>query len=220
METPPRAWGRRTAFLSSLLMLGNTPTCVGKTFEAFEEFNIRDETPPRAWGRPNGETGISSKTRNTPTCVGKTPKHSHAKNTNVETPPRAWGRPAAPRIAMPAPGNTPTCVGKTSQAHGCDEGMQKHPHVRGEDDVHGCVEAPCLETPPRAWGRHTPYLSRDFLNGNTPTCVGKTAANVTKISPEKETPPRAWGRRFFHRFRESISGNTPTCVGKTAQGSP
>ncbi len=93
-------------------------------------------------------------------------------------------------------------------------GFQKHPHVRGED----CrISSPRLnggETPPRAWGR--PFITKPLLldEGNTPTCVGKTAADRAaryvrqkhphvrgedatggaEIGPCEETPPRAWGR--------------------------
>ena len=31
-ETPPRAWGRRESGMEGVLLPGNTPTCVGKTY--------------------------------------------------------------------------------------------------------------------------------------------------------------------------------------------
>ena len=30
-ETPPRAWGRQFAMVAKLHIVGNTPTCMGKT---------------------------------------------------------------------------------------------------------------------------------------------------------------------------------------------
>ena len=31
VETPPRAWGRRSISINGTTYIGNTPTCVGKT---------------------------------------------------------------------------------------------------------------------------------------------------------------------------------------------
>ena len=136
------------------------------------------ETPPRAWGRPGKSISDVMRHRNTPTCVGKTlrartrtacaGKHPHVRGEDstdilvliggMETPPRAWGRPRRHAFAGDQRGNTPTCVGKTTFQRPCVAGIQKHPHVRGED--YGLVrQNPCEpETPPRAWGR--PQRSR------------------------------------------------------------
>ena len=71
-ETPPRAWGRRVRALQPRSLIGNTPTCVGKTglggskaLGQRKHPHVRGEdsarpcgraslpeTPPRAWGRP------------------------------------------------------------------------------------------------------------------------------------------------------------------------
>ena len=53
--------------------------------------------------------------------------------------------------------------------------MQKHPHVRGEDEIGLPLMVTKPETPPRAWGRQRfdDYMTRPHRN--TPTCVGKTA---------------------------------------------
>ena len=114
-------------------------------------------------------------------------------------------------------------------------GFQKHPHVRGED----CrISSPRLnggETPPRAWGRPHGGVVGPLRNRNTPTCVGKTLADIdihafcekhphvrgedthsiVSLSPPWETPPRAWGRRGEPWGVSSRTRNTPTCVGKT-----
>ena len=55
--------------------------------------------------------------------------------------------------------------------------MQKHPHVRGEDEIAEFAAPSAIETPPRAWGRLSNINSYAILNGNTPTCVGKTSFN-------------------------------------------
>ena len=132
----------------------------------------------------------------------------------VETPPRAWGRLSLfSRHGAPA-GNTPTGVGKTSDSIDGLDGSQKHPHGRGEDQDNPDVSASSLETPPRAWGRLEINASRERIEGNTPTGVGKTVNHArvinyfwkhphgrgednlkyTTIKSWEETPPRAWGR--------------------------
>ncbi len=50
----------------------------------------------------------------------------------------------------------------------------KHPHVRGEDPPMSTTGAWFWETPPRAWGRQRVDVELDFIDRNTPTCVGKT----------------------------------------------
>ena len=53
-------------------------------------------------------------------------------------------------------------------------GFQKHPHVRGEDCRPMKMIFGHKETPPRAWGRHIAIWDESYIEGNTPTCVGKT----------------------------------------------
>ena len=92
IETPPRAWGRRSDNARCAEPCGNTPTCVGKTVppysgrhgawkhphvrgedpRAVPPASIAAETPPRAWGRQFSELVRAQEVRNTPTCVGKT----------------------------------------------------------------------------------------------------------------------------------------------------
>ena len=73
------------------------------------------------------------------------------------------------------------------------------------------------------------------LQGNTPTCVGKTTLprghgkgtqkhphvrgedlfQMSREAARIETPPRAWGRLAAPGTHNAKDGNTPTCVGKT-----
>ena len=94
--------------------------------------------------------------------------------------------------------------------------MQKHPHVRGEDNSIWSGSRLRAETPPRAWGRLRRSAYRWRHQGNTPTCVGKTAPDLLEALEYLETPPRAWGRHYYREVQDAGHGNTPTCVGKTA----
>ena len=71
LETPPRAWGRRSTAISLARSYGNTPTCVGKTQPTLISSGI-------PWKHPHvrGEDVIQQLER----------------TVSLETPPRAWGR--------------------------------------------------------------------------------------------------------------------------------
>ncbi len=71
-----------------------------------------------------------------------------------------------------------------------------------------------METPPPVWGRPDGNIDENELKGNTPTCVGKTSAQLNEAAREEkhphlcgedlreqeirnwteETPPPVWGR--------------------------
>ncbi len=135
-------------------------------------------------------------------------------NCIVETPPRAWGRLINRRNSHHVCGNTPTGVGKTKEDQDVILRLEKHPHGRGEDPLTLSPWPWCLETPPRAWGRHFFFTLTREKRRNTPTGVGKTT-EVRQQTPTQgkhphgrgedynqaqycnthwETPPRAWGR--------------------------
>ncbi len=61
--------------------------------------------------------------------------------------------------------------------------FKKHPHVRGEDAQGRDAVQVLLETPPRAWGRLAHQITALVLDGNTPTCVGKTPRVYTPQIP-------------------------------------
>ena len=172
------------------------------------------ETPPHAWGRQQPAGGFADET---------------------ETPPHAWGRLRRAGGTDRLGRNTPTCVGKTARNRSPRGRTGKHPHMRGEDAVLGRRRPPRRETPPHAWGRPYAMHGNRVLFGNTPTCVGKTRADLsaekrTQKHPHmrgedgwsgsltrlrQETPPHAWGRLILGIIIVALCGNTPTCVGKT-----
>ena len=85
------------------------------------------------------------KTVNLAECYPVFEKHPHVRGEDCrhilgddydeETPPRAWGRLAGFRVWMGCVRNTPTCVGKTKQTAELKKISEKHPHVRGDDDM-------------------------------------------------------------------------------------
>ncbi len=214
VETPPRAWGRQDLWEGQAVVIGNTPTGVGKT-------SRRCWALIQVWKHPHGRGEDSA---------------SHASpRPSTETPPRAWGRLFSSHLKAFGAGNTPTGVGKTKK-HGClVRKIKKHPHGRGEDVCRHRRSRQASETPPRAWGRRARGGQQAVQSGNTPTGVGKTRSSIwlswvcekhphgrgedldsvasAKMAPE--TPPRAWGRPKSRTKGASERRNTPTGVGKT-----
>ena len=92
-ETPPHAWGRLHTKEKRIAKVGNTPTCVGKTYSL-----IRSN--PRIKKHPHMR-GEDARKPPSATC-------------GRETPPHAWGRPDHDDSRVSPGGNTPTCVGKTT----------------------------------------------------------------------------------------------------------
>ena len=131
-ETPPRAWGRPLFEPSAPVVVGNTPTCVGKTFKQRQSVGDVQKHP-----HVRGEdlfccTAIHHNTE-TPHGRGEEFSPFFRDRTGVEPPPRAWGRRSRAREWTRRAGNTPTGVGKTSPLARFRRALKKHPHVRGED---------------------------------------------------------------------------------------
>ena len=152
-ETPPRAWGRHRQQKPTEILIGNTPTGVGKTWSP-GKYAVECEKHPHGRGEDS-----------TPFILCR---HS------TETPPRAWGRRWSRFVRSPPYRNTPTGVGKTQEPIDFPHPRRKHPHGRGEDPVLVWLYKLIWETPPRAWGRQTPSPSTRITSRNTPTGVGKT----------------------------------------------
>ena len=234
-----------------------TPTCVGKTVRWRRGAITAIGSPPRAWGRRNCGEKVAAHTRFTPTCVGKTlpphplPRccsvHPHVRGEDVfmfvrrtaavGSPPRAWGRLRQFDSISPITWFTPTCVGKTGNQLATSIELTVHTHVRGEDVELLIFQSRDAGSPPRAWGRPSPFAVARAWPRFTPTCVGKTVArwlagrtgpvhphvrgedgiNCQRASTSFGSPPRAWGRRTWDVEQQRISRFTPTCVGKTSR---
>ncbi len=134
IETPPRAWGRPALRGSMVSISGNTPTGVGKT-------RHRSPVPVHSRKHPHGR--------------GEDYRHQAGNTCREETPPRAWGRLWHMKMISSGFGNTPTGVGKTPPASATTSDREKHPHGRGEDPLRLYQSSASVETPPRAWGRHS-----------------------------------------------------------------
>ena len=111
-ETPPHAWGRRSASGDTTIAERNTPTCVGKT--KYEFLWLPEQ-------------------RKHPHMRGEDLSYQAHTIVSLETPPHAWGRLTLHVLNVSHRRNTPTCVGKTISYGACFQSFKKHPHMRGED---------------------------------------------------------------------------------------
>ncbi len=129
--SPPHAWGILPIFLSAMLSLRFTPTCVGNT-------SLQDSLslPPPVHPHMRGEYVRSL---------------SHWL-TYTGSPPHAWGIRRAVSVTGFVARFTPTCVGNTFDLPAPIAAHSVHPHMRGE--YAGAV-SPALAfcgSPPHAWG--------------------------------------------------------------------
>ena len=133
LETPPHAWGILSYHLGEGCVIGNTPTCVGNTYNiSFYEL--------QSWKHPHmrgeySETFVSA-------CSAS------------ETPPHAWGILDRIEAHLHRDRNTPTCVGNTVVYSILADCIRKHPHMRGEYFSRRNYTSTFVETPPHAWGIH------------------------------------------------------------------
>ena len=208
-----------------------------------------EETPPRVWRRRDG-IFLAHPWRNTSTCVEKTNVFGGMRTGQSETPPHAWRRRKVWGDPGPGSGNTSTCVEKTDTASGrqqtarrntstCVEktsrwsaravSVQKHLHMRGEDQQLHSLKPDARETPPHAWRRPRHFVADGNQVGNTSTCVEKTgnsplgrwedgkhlhmrgedARFACMLATVPETPPHAWRRLRIVRLLSTRFLETP-----------
>ena len=158
---------------------------------------------------------------------------------SVGSPPRLWGKPGKPHYIAGMFGFTPTPVGKTPNCSSATRDMRVHPHACGENLTLHLREGQPIGSPPRLWGKLSPWLSGGETNRFTPTPVGKTGKSRitsarTSVHPHAcgenailgiwlplyiGSPPRLWGKLRGLAFRPPHARFTPTPVGKTAEWS-
>ena len=157
--------------------------------------------------------------RNTSTCVEKITLVKLTWFPWAETPPRAWRRLTQALNELARLRNTSTCVEKIIRRRKLRRLLQKHLHVRGEDQ---------------------PTAVMLFLKlRNTSTCVEKIPGQRYKLlghwkhlhvrgedeivliifATVMETPPRAWRRSEPIYYYRGAYRNTSTCVEKIASQS-
>ena len=187
-ETPPRLWGRRGGTAVNVIKNRNTPTPVGKTYDAADLRAIEGKHP-HACGEDSFQypNGLDQR-GNTPTPVGKT-------RTGSRPSPSTWKHPHAcgedvllAGLPVPAGGNTPTPVGKTCRRLSGRRAYWKHPHACGEDMLLPRRVIWPQETPPRLWGRLCRKMAWQRQGGNTPTPVGKTSQCARRSASTRKHP--------------------------------
>ena len=155
----------------------------------------------------------------------------------TETPPLARGRLDRKSCAPSSIRNTPAYAGKTGPDVRTVLLGEKHPRLRGEDNLRCRYFRALSETPPLTRGRPARVLLQKTAHGNTPAYAGKTAVprlrqggrekhprlrgedciSLCRAPDGAETPPLTRGRqRPFLRVGR-LPGNTPAYAGKTSR---
>ena len=133
----------------------------------------------------------------------------------METPPLTRGRLNKLDMSIRGEGNTPAYAGKTPYSVRVRMPLQKHPRLRGEDNVRTTLTVNRMETPPLTRGRLGVLNPVMRLLGNTPAYAGKTTSGILFGSESEETPPLTRGRRTQPHRHPGARGNTPAYAGKT-----
>lgn len=92
--------------------------------------------------------------------------------------------------------------------------FQKHPHLRGENQVSSWIGLYFGETSPPAWGKQMREVSARNASRNIPTCVGKTGAVEADGVTDEETSPPAWGKLQASSPVEDSVETSPPAWGK------
>ena len=152
-ETSPHTRGKLCDARYTRLDKGNIPAYAGKTFDSGSS-GEQDRKHPRI----RGENGSAS----------PYPARS------METSPHTRGKPSGWVPFYSADGNIPAYAGKTSAVYRTRLPTQKHPRIRGENQVLGKTFPHPVETSPHTRGKRLsgpPFFS---LRRNIPAYAGKT----------------------------------------------
>ena len=201
-----------------------------------QRLDVINGSPPRLWGKHSRQPDEAHKSRFTPTPVGKTrrmrragrvpPVHPHACGENtrlgwshadtIGSPPRLWGKRPVLFPFRHALRFTPTPVGKTMKAHQTPESIPVHPHACGENRDFFQRVAYENGSPPRLWGKLSPYKTRcnglpvhphacgenclgeiqELNDGSVhPHACGENSHRSGCGPSQIGSPPRLWGKR-------------------------
>ena len=131
----------------------NIPTCVGKTTPSPTAPKSFTETSPPAWGKPMLCIEASVVCWKHPHLRGENGARVSMRKPRPETSPPAWGKRRDMGQSFFTSGNIPTCVGKTPRRSRHAPLLEKHPHLRGENQSIRARCRGCRETSPPAWGK-------------------------------------------------------------------
>ena len=194
---------------------GSPPHTWGKCFTPPTVANVQAVHPHIRGenGRQDAEKRDGS--RFTPTYVGKITKRNRASWARCGSPPHTWGKLGA---------NLSACIPKAV-----------HPHIRGENAVHGHgVDRAVRFTPTYVGKMHdVPFQTvqkevHPHIRGEnscdhgpccspgrfTPTYVGKMARAVPPSVMATGSPPHTWGKSAHTVDLKLAQRFTPTYVGK------
>ena len=215
-ETPPLTRGRRRPGLRRRWSRQKHPRLRGEDICCTMRTTPLMETPPLTRGRrpaladrggwAGNTPAYAGKTDgpilfqvmeggNTPAYAGKTSTNRQALQTPTETPPLTRGRPLAPR-RDPLFG-------------------EKHPRLRGEDQIVGAVGTMTHRNTPAYAGKTRPRPPACGSHEKHPRLRGEDDFGLAADFVREETPPLTRGRLRVLRAHRRARENTPAYAGKT-----
>ena len=241
--SPPRAWGRLARSCPSHPGTAVHPHVRGADGVVADVRRPRPRFTPTCVGQTERrERGRWRQGRFTPTCVGQTPWTIFHAAFVFGSPPRAWGRLRGGRTSTRKAAVHPHVRGADSQNR---EGVRVDdrftPTCVGQTLKYIADTSGLSGSPPRAWGRPTPYPSggprrpvHPHVRGAdgkrygqplpvcrfTPTCVGQTHGRQPTAPGRSGSPPRAWGRLHSAQIRCPFAGSPPRAWGRRPKARP
>ena len=212
--SPPRVRGKRLKAAITVVPIGITPACAGKTCPS-RATRAASRDHPRVCGENWDGEGMADK--------------------RSGSPPRVRGKHFENRREFRLARITPACAGKTQARRRVRRRDEDHPRVCGENKDTIVQLLLNLGSPPRVRGKlRTTKSSKNDLR-ITPACAGKTGNNNVHIVDRKDhprvcgenagrlqmtdsvlgSPPRVRGKRVAMATRISAWRITPACAGKT-----
>ena len=211
--SPPRTWGKRLVTVVPIIMIGFTPTHVGKASDK------RSSLP---------------QIRVHPHARGESRRRQPDHQLRLGSPPRTWGKRNRGGWIGGNTGFTPTHVGKARARLQPFGATAVHPHARGESPMLIDNDGTVTGSPPRTWGKRLVTVVPIIMIGFTPTHVGKASDKRSSLpqirvhphargesrrrQPDHQlrlgSPPRTWGKRNRGGWIGGNTGFTPTHVGK------
>ena len=134
--------------------------------------------------------------RFTPTCVGKSLRSCRHCCRPTGSPPRVWGNHVHRcAIGVRHAVHPHVCGEIASGSCACTHAIAVHPHVCGEISGQRRPSVRVARFTPTCVGKSAAQLRRPCRRRFTPTCVGKSRAHVDAGDGCGGSPPRVWGNR-------------------------
>ena len=153
----------------------------------------------------------TSPRRDHPRVCGEKTLHDLAHLCAQGSPPRVRGKASLLAPLRRAARITPACAGKSVTYTWAVGVREDHPRVCGEKEAGALSEVYETGSPPRVRGKDIKPAVREFNQGITPACAGKSTSASLRISWSRDHP-RVCGEKFCQNKSTITSRGSPPRV--------